>query len=147
MWMLVIRGLIAGAVIVAVTVLANRYPRIGALLLTLPLISVIAFISTWQRQHDLTTISRLARETLVLVPLGLPFFVPLAFAPRLGIGFWPAFALGLVFAWPSLGLGSGWDPVRFEPGVLPLRSLDGIPVFTTKDLRWPSIMRSTSARG
>jgi hypothetical protein len=103
MWMLVLRGLIAATVIVAVTVLANRSPRIGALLLTLPLVSVIAFISTWQRQHDLSTISQLARETLVLVPLGLPFFVPLAFAPRFGIGFWPAFTMGLALASAVIG--------------------------------------------
>ena len=39
---------------------------------------------------------RLARETLVLVPLGLPFFIPLAFASRLGLGFWPALGAGIV---------------------------------------------------
>ena len=40
-------------------------------------------------------ISRMARQMLILVPLSLPFFVPLAFADRLHLTFWPAFALGL----------------------------------------------------
>ena len=104
MWMLIARGLIAGAVIVGVTVLAQHSPKWGALLLTLPLISVAAFLSAWQQKHDLRSISQVARETLVLVPLGLPFFVPLAFAARIGIGFWSAFALGLTLATITVGL-------------------------------------------
>src|SRR5215218_5497210 len=77
MWMLIARGVIAGAVIVGVTVLSDRSPRLGAFLLTLPLVSILAFVSSWQQRHDLGRISQVARETLVLVPLGLPFFVPL----------------------------------------------------------------------
>src|SRR5215217_2698628 len=103
MWMLLVRGVIAGAVVIGVTVLSNRSPRLGALLLTLPLVSIIAFLSTWQRQHDLPRISLLALDTLVLVPLGLPFFVPLAWAGRLGLGFWTAFGLGLVLASTTIG--------------------------------------------
>ena len=58
---------------------------------------------SWQQQHDLPTISCLARETLVLVPLGLPFFLPLAFAERMGRSFWSATALGLVLASFTIG--------------------------------------------
>jgi hypothetical protein len=104
MWMLVVRGVIAGVVVVAVTVLSQRSPRLGAFLLTLPIVSIIAFISAWQRQHDLEKISQLARETLILVPLGLPFFVPLAFSTRLSLGYWSAFGLGLLLASVGVGL-------------------------------------------
>src|SRR5436190_16495493 len=98
MWMLVARGVIAGAVVVGVTVLSNRSPRLGAFLLTLPLVSILAFVSSWQQKHDLRTISQVARETLVLVPLGLPFFVPLAFATKTEWNFWSAFGLGFLLA-------------------------------------------------
>jgi hypothetical protein len=104
MWMLIARGVIAGAVIVGVTLLSQRSPRWGAFLLTLPLVSILAFISAWQQRQDLRAISQVARETLVLVPLGLPFFVPLALAGRLGLNFWGAFALGLLLASISVGL-------------------------------------------
>src|SRR5215218_3463615 len=104
MWMLIGRGVIVGAVIVGVTVLSNRSPRLGAFLLTLPLISIAAFLSTWQQKHDLRAISQVARETLVLVPLGLPFFLPLAFAHRFALGFWQAFAFGVVLASVTVGL-------------------------------------------
>src|SRR5215207_1405941 len=104
MWMLIVRGVIAGAVIVGVTAMSSRSPRWGAFLLTLPLISIVAFLSTWQQKHDLRSISQVARETLVLVPLGLPFFLPLAFAEKLGLGFWSAFMLGLTLATITVGL-------------------------------------------
>jgi len=104
MRMLIFRGVIAGAVVVGVTVLSNRSPKWGAFLLTLPLVSILAFITAWQQKHDLTSISQVARETLVLVPLGLPFFVPLALAGRFGLGFWQAFALGLLLAAVAVGL-------------------------------------------
>jgi hypothetical protein len=110
MWMLIARGVIAGIVVVGVTILSNSYPRWGALLLSLPLVSILAFLSGWSQGRDLAAISRLARETLVLVPLGLPFFVPLAFAERLNLGFWTAFTFGSVLALIFVGL---W--LRFGP--------------------------------
>ncbi len=104
MGMILARGLIAGLTIVGVTELARRWPRGGALLLTLPLVSILAFVMAWTKDRDLSAVSRLARETLVLVPLGLPFFVPLAFAGRLGLSFWPAFAAGMVLASMTIGV-------------------------------------------
>lgn len=73
-------------------------------MLTLPLVSILAFGAAWFREQDLANLSRMARETLILVPLGLPFFVPLAFAERLGLGFWPAMAAGALLATFSIGL-------------------------------------------
>lgn len=94
---------IAAVIIVAVAELSKRWPRYGALLLSLPLISILAFAMSWVQHHDLPAISRMARETLVLVPLGLPFFVPLAFASRFGLGFWTAMLVGIALAGVTIG--------------------------------------------
>jgi hypothetical protein len=104
MWMLIARGVIAGGVIIGVTVLSARFPRWGAFLLSLPLVSILAFITAWTQRHELRPVSQVARDTLVLVPLGLPFFVPLAWAERRGLSFWPAFALGTLLASLTVGL-------------------------------------------
>ena len=112
MWMLIARGVIAGIIVVAVSVVANRQPRLGAFLLTLPIVSIIAFITSWQQKHDLPAVSRLARETLVLVPLGLPFFIPLALAERLGLGYWAAFAIGILVASVLIGFWLWLGPKR-----------------------------------
>jgi hypothetical protein len=104
MWQLIVRGIIAGVLVVAVGEASKRSPRLGAFLLTLPLVSILAFVNTWYSSHDLARISRLARETLVLVPLGLPFFIPIAVASKLGLGFWPAFFAGIALASITVGL-------------------------------------------
>jgi hypothetical protein len=101
--MLIVKALISAIVIVAVAEIAGRMPRVGALLLTLPVVSILAFIMTWNKDHDMNTIAGLARETLVLVPLGLPFFVPFALSNRTGLTFWPSFAIGVVFASLTIG--------------------------------------------
>ena len=100
---LIVKTLISAAVIVAVSEIAGRYPRVGGRVLTLPVVRIIAFVMTWTKQGEMGTITTLARETLVLVPLGLPFFVPFAVANRTGLSFWPSFALGLVLASLTIG--------------------------------------------
>ena len=92
------RAIIAGLVVAGVSELADRYSRLSALLLTLPIVSIIAFVAVWTKDHNLGSTTRLARETLILVPLGLPFFLPLAFSERLGLGFWASFVLGVFLA-------------------------------------------------
>jgi hypothetical protein len=99
----IVRVALAAAIIVAVAEVSKRYPRYGALLLSLPLMSLLAFAFSWQQHHDLPAISKLAKETLILVPLGLPFFVPLACAAQFGWSFWAAFAAGVVLASVTIG--------------------------------------------
>ena len=100
----ILRVAIAAIIVVAVAELSKRYPRYGALLLSLPLISVLAFLFSWFQYRDLPAVSKLARETLILVVLGLPFFVPFAFSNSLGVGFWTSLGLGIVLA--SLAIGA-----------------------------------------
>jgi hypothetical protein len=108
-WTLV-KVVISATVIVTVAEIAGRFPRLGALLLTLPLVSILAFIMTWNKEGEMTTITQLARETLVLVPLGLPFFIPFALSNRTGLSFWPTFVVGIALASITIGL---W--FRFAP--------------------------------
>jgi hypothetical protein len=103
MGMLIMKAVVAGLVVVGVSEISGRLPKLGALLLTLPVVSIIAFIAVWLKDREISTIARLARETLILVPLGLPFFIPLALADRFGISFWLAMLLGLLLAAATIG--------------------------------------------
>lgn len=109
LWTL-LKAVISAAVIMAVAEVSGRYPRLGTLLLTLPVVSILAFSMTWAKEGEMTTITQLARETLVLVPLGLPFFIPFALSNRTGLSFWPTFAVGVLLASITIGL---W--FRFGP--------------------------------
>lgn len=105
MTFLLVRAMIAAAVIVAATEFSRRSPRLGGFILSLPLVSMLAMLMSWFRDHDIATISSFARETLVFVVCGLPLFVPLAFAPQLGLGFWGAMATGTALATATTAVG------------------------------------------
>ena len=99
----VVNGVIAGFVVVAVSELARRYPRVADVILAVPLVVFAVYALMYLREPDLAPIARMAKQMLVLVPLSLPFFVPLAFAERLHLAFWPAFAMGLALVTASVG--------------------------------------------
>ncbi len=92
---LVVNGVLAGFIVVAVSEVARRYPRVADVILAVPLVVFAVYAVMYVRTPELAPISRMARQMLILVPLSLPFFVPLAFADRLHLAFWPAFAIGL----------------------------------------------------
>jgi len=106
----ILRIVIPAAIIFAVSEVSRRSPRLAALLLTLPLVSILAFAASWSKDHDLRSISQMAKETLILVPLGLPFFLPLAFADRLGLSFWSAMLAGLILASITIGAWLAYGP-------------------------------------
>jgi hypothetical protein len=98
-----VRVCIAALIVVVVADVSGRAPRLGAVLLSLPLISILSFSFSWFQHRDLRAISSMAKDTLVLVPLGLPFFVPFVFAPRLGWNYWGAFIAGVLLATFTIG--------------------------------------------
>lgn len=92
---LVLNGVISGFVVVAVSEVARRHPRVADVILAVPLVVFAVYAVMYLRAPNLAPISKMARQMLVLVPLSLTFFVPLAFADRLHLTFWPAYATGL----------------------------------------------------
>lgn len=107
---LLIRIVVPVIIIVAVSEVSRKAPRLGALLVSLPLVSILAFGAAWFRSGDLRILSVMARETLILVLLGLPVFVPLAFAERLGLSFWTAMGAGCLLAAVCIGLRFAFSP-------------------------------------
>ncbi len=104
MFKLLCNAVLTGLVVAVVSEIARRFPRIGSLVLTLPIVIPAVFVVMYLRDRNLQPISRLARETLILIPLGLPFFVPMALAGRLGLGFWPALSTGLLLVCATVGI-------------------------------------------
>ncbi|MGE3955518.1 MAG: hypothetical protein AB7H96_02280 [Vicinamibacterales bacterium] len=99
---LVVNGFLAGLVVVAVGEIARRSPRVADVILAVPLVVFAVYAVMYLQVPDIAPISRMARQMLVLVPLSLPFFVPIAFADRLHLTFWPAFAIGLMLVTASV---------------------------------------------
>jgi hypothetical protein len=58
-----IKALLSGVIIATVSEVAKRYPALGALILSLPLISILAFIWLWIDTNDKEGIAALAQST------------------------------------------------------------------------------------
>jgi hypothetical protein len=89
----VIKALLSGVVIAAASEAAKRSPAIGAVILSLPLISILAFIWLWRDTSDTGAVAALSQSTFWFVLPTLPMFLVLPALLRNGAGFWPALGL------------------------------------------------------
>ena len=85
-----IKALLSGVIIAMVSEVAKRNPAIGAIILSLPLISILAFIWLWRDTNDTEGIASLAQSTFWFVLPTLPMFLVLPALLRGGLGFWAA---------------------------------------------------------
>lgn len=89
----VTKALISGIIIAAASEAAKRSPAIGAIILSLPLTSILAFIWLWRDTGDTERIAALAQSTFWFVLPSLPLFLILPALLRGGAGFWTALGL------------------------------------------------------
>ena len=82
----IIKAALSGLIVAAIAAVARRYPGFGALIASLPLISVLGMIWLWQDTRDPVLLADHARATFWFVLPSLPMF--LAIPALLGRG-WP----------------------------------------------------------
>jgi hypothetical protein len=87
---LLIKALLSGAIVMAVSEIAKRSPALGALVVSLPLVSLLAILWLWRDTHDSARIAAHAEATFWYVIPSLPKFLALPWMLRHGIGFWSA---------------------------------------------------------
>jgi hypothetical protein len=91
---LFIKAAISGILIALASEVARRYPGFGALIASLPLVSVLGMMWLWRDTQDAGRMADHAQATLWFVLPSLPMFVLIPVLLRRGVGFWPALALG-----------------------------------------------------
>lgn len=96
MWYAIIKAVISGALVSAVSETARRSPALGALIASLPLVSVLGMIWLWRDTGDAERIAVHAESTFWLVLPSLPMFLVLPFLLRSGVHFYAALALSCV---------------------------------------------------
>jgi hypothetical protein len=85
-----LKAALSGVIIAAVSETAKRNPGLGALIASLPLVSLLAMIWLWRETGDTDRIANHAEATFWLVLPSLPMFLVLPWLLRAGYGFWPA---------------------------------------------------------
>ncbi|MBC7986042.1 MAG: DUF3147 family protein [Sphingomonadaceae bacterium] len=93
---LIIKAVLSAIIIVAVAEIAKRSPGLGALVASLPLISVLGMIWLWRDTGDPTRMAAHAEATFWFVLPSLPMFLLIPGLLRAGWSFWTALAAGCV---------------------------------------------------
>lgn len=91
---LILKAAISGVLIAAASEVARRHAGLGALIASLPLVSVLAMIWLWRETGDPQRLADHAQATLWYVLPSLPMFVLIPAMLRAGAGFWVSLAAG-----------------------------------------------------
>lgn len=112
MFYLVIKALLSGAIIAAVSEIAKRSPGFGALVASLPLVSVLGMIWLWRDTHDPVRMAAHAGATFWFVLPSLPMFLAIPALLGRGVPFWAALGAGCLLT-IALYLAMTWVGPKF----------------------------------
>jgi hypothetical protein len=108
---LIIKAALSGIIIAIVSEVAKRNPGFGALIASLPLVSLLGMIWLWRDKPDITNMAAHVEATFWFVLPSLPMFLLIPWMLRNGVGFWLALALGCLLT-VALYLGMVWLGAR-----------------------------------
>jgi hypothetical protein len=107
MFYLAIKAAISGIIVAIVSEVAKRYPGFGALIASLPLVSLLGMIWLWRDKPDVPNMAAHVEATFWFVLPSLPMFLLIPWMLRNGFGFWPSLAIGCALT-VVLYLGMTW---------------------------------------
>ena len=108
----VIKAALSGLIVATVSTIARRYPGFGALVASLPLVSVLGMIWLWHDKPDAENMAAHAGATFWFVLPSLPMFLLIPALLRAGVNFWAALLAGCVLT-ILLYLAMTWVGPRF----------------------------------
>jgi hypothetical protein len=91
---LIIKAAISGVIVAIVSEVAKRYPGFGALIASLPLVSVLGMIWLWRDKPDVPNMAAHVEATFWFVLPSLPMFLLIPLMLRNGVSFWTSLAIG-----------------------------------------------------
>lgn len=91
---LIIKAGISGLIVAIVSEVAKRFPGFGALIASLPLVSVLGMIWLWHDKPDVPNMAAHVGATFWFVLPSLPMFLLIPWMLRHGMSFWVSLALG-----------------------------------------------------
>jgi len=91
---LAIKAGLSGIIIAIVSEVAKRYPGFGALIASLPLVSVLGMIWLWRDKPDVPNMASHIGATFWFVLPSLPMFLLMPYLLRHGTPFWVSLLIG-----------------------------------------------------
>ena len=109
----ILKAVISGLLVAAISEIARRSPGFAALVASLPLVSILGMIWLWRDTGDTGRIASHAEATFWYVLPSLPMFLVVPWLIRSGTGFWPSLAIGCALT-VALYLVLAWLAPRFN---------------------------------
>jgi hypothetical protein len=104
---LIIKAALSGIIIAIVSEVAKRYPGFGALIASLPLVSLLGMLWLWRDKPDTANMAAHVEATFWFVLPSLPMFLLIPWMLRSGWSFYVALAVGCAVT-IALYLGMTW---------------------------------------
>ena len=92
----IIRAVLSGLIVALIAMVARRSPAAGALIASLPLLSLLGMIWLWRDTGDAARLADHAEATFYYVLPSLPMFLLIPWMLRHGSNFWIAITVGCV---------------------------------------------------
>lgn len=108
----IVKCLLSGLIVAIVSEVARRSPAFGALVVSLPLVSLLGILWLWRDTGDIERIADHAQSTFWYVLPSLPMFLVLPAMLRAGAGFWPSIGASCVLTM-ALYLVTAWALAKF----------------------------------
>src|SRR5688572_10949952 len=93
MWQLAAKVVVTAAAVVAISDIGKRSSLWGAVLASLPLTSLLAFMWLYLETRNTQSIASLSQSIFWLVVASLPLFLVLPLLLRAGWSFWPGLGI------------------------------------------------------
>ena len=109
---LIVKAVISGLLIAIASEVARRYPGWGALIVSLPLVSILAMLWLWRDTHDPVRMAAHVEATFWFVLPSMPMFLLIPLMLRQGFSFWASLVVGCAVT-IGLYLSMTWIGPRF----------------------------------
>lgn len=111
MLLFVIKAILSGILVAAISTVARRYPGWGGLVASLPLVSVLSMIWLYGETRDAESVARLSLGAFWFFLPSIPMFLVIPALLRAGVGFVATMAIACVMTM-ILYAGMSWIAPR-----------------------------------
>ena len=107
MFLFVIKAVLSGILVAAISTVAKRYPGWGGLLASLPLVSVLSMLWLYGETRDADKVADLSMGAFWFFLPSIPMFLVIPAMLRSGVSFWVTMAVACVLT-IALYAGMSW---------------------------------------